>query len=164
MPKTEKRYYMFTACPARCECGRVCGWRVGTERDTTPLLARLGVTAGSTGDRINGYERAGDDYFDRIGIIAVRHLDPAINRATNLADEKREIQRLRPPFNEHHNPERNTPLQHHKQMQILERPVDWLTRTEIYTTMLRHYTLRTAGYAAAALTGALTALTAAQLL
>lgn len=156
MRRAEKRYYQFTGCPAECACGRRCGWSpVG--RDSDPQLVRLGVTAGSMGGRINGYQREAAEYFDRVGVIGVRHLHPSVGRAANLADEAAEIELLRPPFNQQHNPERGTAAQRAKQAAILGRPVHWLTRAEMNADRLRTVLARAAGYAFAAAFGAVAA-------
>lgn len=156
MRRAEKRYYQFTGCPARCDCGRRCGWSPAG-RDPKPRLVRLGVTSGSLGGRINGYQRDGAEYFDRVGVIGVRHLHPSVGRSANLADEAHEIELYRPPFNEQHNPERGTAAQQSKQADILGRPVRWLTRAEMRADRARRFAVIAAGYAAAAGLGAVAA-------
>lgn len=150
----EKRYYQYTSCPAVCDCGRTCGWRPGVSRETRPRLVRLGITSGAVGGRISGYQRSGDEYFDHVGVIGVRHLAPAVGRAANRADEAAEIELLRPPFNEQHNPERNTAAQRTKQADVLGRPVHWLTRAEMNTDRARRIAAQLVGYGLAAGAGA----------
>lgn len=156
MRRAEKRYYQYTGCPATCVCGRRCGWSP-SGRDAEPTLVRLGVTSGSLGGRINGYQREGAAYFDRVGVIGVRHLHPSVGRSENLADEAAEIELLRPPFNQQHNPERNSAAQRTKQAIILGRPVHWLTRAEMNVDRVRRYAVVAAGYAAAGVVGAVAA-------
>lgn len=163
MRKAEKRYYQFTGCPARCDCGRRCGWSPAG-RDIDPKLVRLGVTSGSMGGRISGYQREGAQYFDHVGVIGVQHLHPSVGRAINLADEAAEIELMRPPFNQQHNPERNTAAQRAKQAEILGRPVHWLTRAEMNADRVRRTIAVMIGYGIAAAAGAAVAVVSILLL